>query len=82
MFSGTVMAMLVNGLGSLRFFVVPGSGGDAGIIVVRVASFNLLLSVDWDQEIDRILAPRAAWLHGFRILLCLGMCSWLACRTV
>ena len=23
----------------------------------RVASFNLLLSVDWDQGIDRILAP-------------------------
>ena len=40
----------------------------------RVASFNLLLSVDWDQGIDRILAPRAAWLHGFRILLCLGVC--------
>ena len=28
----------------------------------RVASFNLLLSVDWDQGIDRILAPRTAWL--------------------
>ena len=40
----------------------------------RVASFNLLLSVDWDQGIDRILTPRAAWLHGFRILLCLGVC--------
>ena len=41
---------------------------------IRIAPFNLLLNGDWDQGIDRILAPRAAWLHGFRILLCLGMC--------
>ena len=41
MFSDTVMAMLVNGLGSLRFFVVPGSGGDAGIIVVPCSFLQL-----------------------------------------
>ena len=41
MFSDTVMAMLVNGLGSLRFSVVPGSGGDAGIIVVPCSFLQL-----------------------------------------
>ena len=41
MFSDTVMAMLVNGLGSLRFSVVPGSGGDAGIIVDPCSSLQL-----------------------------------------
>ena len=35
------MAMLVNGLGSLRFSVVPGSGGDAGIIVVPCSFLQL-----------------------------------------